>query len=364
MANAGVAGANATVWDYDPEEWYRVIEINLNGVYHCCRAVVPHMLAAGYGRIVNVASIAGKEGNPNAAAYSASKAGVIALTKSLGKETAGKNVAVNCVTPAAAKTKIFDQITQAHIDYMLARIPRGRFLEVQRGGGDDRLAGVGGQFLHHGGGLRPVGRARDLLRRDGRGRPRRGGLPRCAAKKSGGGALFFVAGFIYNLSHEKLRPPPSLGFLLADAARLLRRRFEQESRDIPMTSAQLKIVARLTPQRGHRPGGARGDARPRADDAEPPRRPHGGGGAGRAAAGPERPPRPPALHHREEPGAAQPDARAAPPPSTSRCRPASPQTERAALVAGLETIIRNLSAAETARTPKAPTAAGSEKELA
>ena len=130
VANAGVAGANGTVWDYDPAEWYRVIDVNLNGVYHSCRAVVPHMLAAGYGRIVNVASIAGKEGNPNAAAYSASKAGVIALTKSLGKETAGKNIAVNCVTPAAAKTRIFEQITQAHIDYMLARIPRGRFLEV------------------------------------------------------------------------------------------------------------------------------------------------------------------------------------------------------------------------------------------
>lgn len=130
VANAGIAGANGTLWDYDLAEWRRVIDINLNGVFHCCRAVVPHMLSAGYGRIVNVASIAGKEGNPNAAAYSASKAGVIALTKSLGKETAGKNIAVNCVTPAAARTKIFDQMKQEHIDYMLSRIPRGRFLEV------------------------------------------------------------------------------------------------------------------------------------------------------------------------------------------------------------------------------------------
>lgn len=130
VCNAGIAGANATLWDYDLAEWNRVIDINLNGVFHCCRAVVPHMLGAGYGRIVNVASIAGKEGNPNAAAYSASKAGVIALTKSLGKETAGRNVAVNCVTPAAARTRIFDQMKQEHINYMLSRIPRGRFLEV------------------------------------------------------------------------------------------------------------------------------------------------------------------------------------------------------------------------------------------
>lgn len=130
VANAGIAGANARLWEYELAEWRRVLDINLNGVFHVCRAVVPYMVAAGYGRIVNVASIAGKEGNPNAAAYSASKAGVIALTKSLGKETAGKNIAVNCVTPAAARTKIFDQMKQEHIDYMLARIPRGRFLEV------------------------------------------------------------------------------------------------------------------------------------------------------------------------------------------------------------------------------------------
>ncbi len=130
VANAGIAGPNATVADYSVEDWRRVIDINLNGVFHCCKAVVPGMVERDYGRVVNVASIAGKEGNPNAAAYSASKAGVIALTKSLAKETANRNVAVNCVTPAAARTRIFDQLTQAHIDYMLARIPRGRFLEV------------------------------------------------------------------------------------------------------------------------------------------------------------------------------------------------------------------------------------------
>ena len=130
VANAGIAGPNCTTWEYPIAEWQRVIQINLLGVYYCCRAVVPHMLQRGYGRIVNVASIAGKEGNPNASAYSASKAGVIALTKSLGKETAGKNVAVNCITPAAARTRIFDQMSEEHIAYMLSKIPRGRFLEV------------------------------------------------------------------------------------------------------------------------------------------------------------------------------------------------------------------------------------------
>ena len=128
--NAGVAGEVATTWDYTVEEWRRVIAIDLDGVFICCRAVVPRMIEAGYGRIVNVASIAGKEGNPNASAYSAAKAGVIALTKSLGKELADKDIAVNCITPAAAKTRIFDQITQEHIDYMLSKIPRGRFVEV------------------------------------------------------------------------------------------------------------------------------------------------------------------------------------------------------------------------------------------
>lgn len=129
VANAGIAGLNATLADYPVDEFRRIIDINLHGVFHCCKAVVPGMIARNYGRIVTVASIAGKEGNPNASAYSASKAGVIALTKSLGKETAGQNIAVNCVTPAAARTRIFDQMQQSHIDYMLARIPRGRFLE-------------------------------------------------------------------------------------------------------------------------------------------------------------------------------------------------------------------------------------------
>jgi len=131
VANAGIAGANATVIDTDPAEWRRVVDIDLNGVFHCCKAIAPHMVRAGYGRIVNTASIAGKEGNPNAAHYSAAKAGVIALTKSLGKELAGHDIAVNCITPAAAKTAIFDQIEQYHIDFMLSKIPRGRFVTVE-----------------------------------------------------------------------------------------------------------------------------------------------------------------------------------------------------------------------------------------
>jgi NAD(P)-dependent dehydrogenase (short-subunit alcohol dehydrogenase family) len=130
VANAGIAGPNHKTWEYPVDDWQRVINVNLLGVYYCCRAIVPHMLRQNYGRIVNVASIAGKEGNPNASAYSASKAGVIALTKSLGKETAASNIAVNCITPAAARTRIFEQMSQEHIDYMLSRIPRGRFLEV------------------------------------------------------------------------------------------------------------------------------------------------------------------------------------------------------------------------------------------
>lgn len=130
VANAGIAGPNHKVWDYPVDAWRQILDINLTGVFLCCRAVVPHMIRQNYGRIVNIASIAGKEGNPNASAYSASKAGVIALTKSLGKETADKNIAVNCVTPAAARTRIFDQMSQEHIDFMLSRIPRGRFLEV------------------------------------------------------------------------------------------------------------------------------------------------------------------------------------------------------------------------------------------
>jgi NAD(P)-dependent dehydrogenase (short-subunit alcohol dehydrogenase family) len=128
--NAGVAGQNTTTWDYPVEEWRRVMSINLDGQFHCCKAVVPGMIAQNYGRIVNIASVAGKEGNPNAPAYSASKAAVISLTKSLAKETATKDISVNCITPAAAKTAIFDQMTQTHIDYMLAKIPRGRFVQV------------------------------------------------------------------------------------------------------------------------------------------------------------------------------------------------------------------------------------------
>jgi 2-dehydro-3-deoxy-L-rhamnonate dehydrogenase (NAD+) len=128
--NAGIAGPNVKTWEYPPEAWAQVMAINLDGPFHCCRALVPGMVAQNYGRIVNIASIAGKEGNPNASAYSASKAALIALTKSLGKELADKDIAVNAITPAAAKTAIFDQMTQEHIDYMLAKIPRGRFVLV------------------------------------------------------------------------------------------------------------------------------------------------------------------------------------------------------------------------------------------
>jgi 3-oxoacyl-[acyl-carrier protein] reductase len=128
--NAGIAGANAKVWETDVEEWRKVMRVNLDGPFLCSRAVVPAMIAQGYGRIVNIASIAGKEGNPNAAHYSASKAGVIALTKSLGKELASYDIAVNAVTPAAARTAIFDQMTQEHIDFMLSKIPRNRFVTV------------------------------------------------------------------------------------------------------------------------------------------------------------------------------------------------------------------------------------------
>lgn len=129
--SAGIAGPNATVEDYDVDAWHQVMEINLTGTFYVNKVCVPGMKAQGYGRILNVASIAGKEGNPNASAYSASKAGVIGLTKSLGKELAGMDIAVNCVTPAAARTRIFDQMSQEHIDYMLSKIPRARFLEVE-----------------------------------------------------------------------------------------------------------------------------------------------------------------------------------------------------------------------------------------
>lgn len=130
VANAGIAGPSATLWEYPVEAWRQVVDIDLTGVFLCCRAVVPGMIARNYGRIVCTASIAGKEGNPNAGPYSAAKAGVIALAKSLGKELASYDIAVNCITPAAAETRIFEQVSQAHIDYMLGKIPRGRFVDV------------------------------------------------------------------------------------------------------------------------------------------------------------------------------------------------------------------------------------------
>ena len=128
--NAGIAGPSYTTCEYPIEEWKKIIDIDLSGVFYCCKSIVPVMKKNNYGRIINIASIAGKEGNPNAMPYSAAKAGVIALTKSLGKELANNNIAVNCITPAAAKTRIFDQISQEHIDYMLSKIPRNRFVKV------------------------------------------------------------------------------------------------------------------------------------------------------------------------------------------------------------------------------------------
>ncbi len=129
--NAGIAGPNANLWDYPPDAWREVIDIDLNAVFYCCRAVVPQMIEQNYGRICSTSSIAGKEGNPTASPYAAAKAGVIALTKALGKELATYDIAVNCITPAAAKTRIFDQIEQEFIDYMLSKIPRGRFVTVE-----------------------------------------------------------------------------------------------------------------------------------------------------------------------------------------------------------------------------------------
>ncbi|ANT53811.1 SDR family NAD(P)-dependent oxidoreductase [Mesorhizobium amorphae] len=131
VTSAAITGPNMTAWDYSVEDWRRVIDINLNGVFYCNRALVPHMLERDYGRIINIASIAGKEGNPNASAYSTSKAGVIGLTKSLGKELARTKVTVNCVTPAAVRTAIFNQMSQQHIDFMLSKIPMARFGEVE-----------------------------------------------------------------------------------------------------------------------------------------------------------------------------------------------------------------------------------------
>jgi 3-oxoacyl-[acyl-carrier protein] reductase len=130
IGNAGISGLNKMLWDYPVDEWRRVIDVDLLGIFYCCRAIVPQMRAQNYGRIVLMSSVAGKEGNPTASAYSAAKAGVMALTKSLGKELADKNIAVNCVTPTAARTRIFEQISDEHIAYMLSKIPRGRFLQV------------------------------------------------------------------------------------------------------------------------------------------------------------------------------------------------------------------------------------------
>ena len=129
--NAGITGPTATLWEYDIDMWKKVVDINLMGTFNCCRAIVPNMIKNNYGRIVNVASVAGKDGNANASAYSVSKAGAIGLTKSLGKELADKNIAVNAVTPAGAKTRILDQMTKEHVQRMLSKVPRGRFLEVE-----------------------------------------------------------------------------------------------------------------------------------------------------------------------------------------------------------------------------------------
>tara|TARA_B100000242_G_scaffold9296_1_gene6104 strand:- start:354 stop:1106 length:753 start_codon:yes stop_codon:yes gene_type:complete len=129
--NAGITGPTASLWEYSIETWNKVVEVNLNGTFNCCKAIVPSMIKNNYGRIVNVASVAGKDGNANASAYSSGKAGAIALTKSLGKELADKNIAVNVVTPAGAKTRILDQMTKEHVQRMLSKVPRGRFLEVE-----------------------------------------------------------------------------------------------------------------------------------------------------------------------------------------------------------------------------------------
>ena len=129
--NAGITGPTAELWNYSINDWNKVIEINLNGTFNCCKAIVPNMIKNNYGRIVNIASVAGKDGNANASAYSSSKAAVLALTKTLGKELAEKNIAVNAVTPAGAKTRILDQMTDKHVKFMLSKVPRGRFLELE-----------------------------------------------------------------------------------------------------------------------------------------------------------------------------------------------------------------------------------------
>jgi len=129
--NAGITGSTSSLWDYDVDEWNKIVQINLMGTFNCCKCIVPNMIENNYGRIVNVASVAGKDGNANASAYSSAKAGVIGLTKSLGKELADKNIAVNAITPAGAKTRILDQMSKEHVARMLAKVPRGRFLEIE-----------------------------------------------------------------------------------------------------------------------------------------------------------------------------------------------------------------------------------------
>jgi 3-oxoacyl-[acyl-carrier protein] reductase len=129
--NAGITGSTSSLWDYDVDEWNKIVQINLMGTFNCCKCVVPNMIKNNYGRIVNVASVAGKDGNANASAYSSAKAGAIGLTKSLGKELANKNIAVNAVTPAGAKTRILDQMSKEHVARMLSKVPRGRFLEIE-----------------------------------------------------------------------------------------------------------------------------------------------------------------------------------------------------------------------------------------
>ena len=163
VCSAGITGPNAPTWEYPVDAWRQVIDVNLNGLFYCNRAVVPVMLKNDYGRIVNIASVAGKEGNPNASAYSASKAGVIGLTKSLGKELAKTGIRVNCVTPAAVRTAIFDQMTQQHIDFMLSKIPMGRFGDGRRDRGAGLLARERGVLVLDRRGVRPLGRARDVL---------------------------------------------------------------------------------------------------------------------------------------------------------------------------------------------------------